>query len=334
LNSRLTAASIAGDLAILGDIDQNEVIAVNVEDGSVQWRFLTGGRVDSAPTLYKGICLVGDHTGYVYAIQVKNGELIYKLRIAPEEKRMLSYGKVESVWPVIGGVMVADDKAFVSAGRTQGSDGGLVVRAFGPETGKHLWAKALPQNGKDLIEKKSKRNDTLVRHGDFVTVMGHWLSLETGKIGPKPAGRTVVMGLEGLGSWNWTRLGHRKFMHVGYGEFKGDVVSWNDKYVATASRGSNGLIASLEKAGQKRGFAGAPRNYQATSLVICNNLLIQGGAILDQNEKHGFIRAIGLEDGKPVWEKTFDAKLAFNGLAVDTCGIIASFDDGTVACLK
>ena len=68
--------------------------------------------------------------------------------------------------------------------------------------------------------------------------------------------------------------------------------------------------------------------------MICNNLLIQGGAILDQEEKHGFIRAIGLEDAKPVWEKTFDAKLAFNGLAVDTCGIIASFDDGTVACLK
>ena len=338
LNSRLTAASIAGDLAILGDIDQNEIIAVSVNDGSVKWRFMTGGRVDSAPTLYKGICLVGDHTGYVYAIQLKNGELIYKLRIAPDEKRMLSFGKVESVWPVIGGVMVADGKAYASAGRTQGSDGGLVVRAFTPEAGKQLWAKALPQNGKDLVERKSKRNDTLVRHGDYVTVMGHWLNLETGKIGPKPAGpppnRTVVMGLEGLYSWNWTRLGHRKFQAIGYGEFKGDTVSWNDKYVATAGRGSNGIIASLEKSGQKRGFAGAPRNYQATSLVICNNLLIQGGAILDQEEKHGFIRAIGLEDAKPVWEKTFDAKLAFNGLAVDTCGIIASFDDGTVACLK
>ncbi len=334
LNSRLTAASVTGDLAILGDIDQNEIIAINVKDGSVKWRFMTGGRVDSAPTLYKGICLVGDHTGYVYAIQVKNGELIYKLRIAPDEKRMLSFGKVESVWPVIGGVMVADGKAYASAGRTQGSDGGLVVRAFTPEAGKHLWAKALPQDGKDLIERKSKRNDTLVRHGDFVTVMGHWLSLETGKIGPKPAERTVVMGLEGLYSWNWTRLGHRKFQAIGYGEFKGDTVSWNDKYVATASRGSNGMIASLEKSGQKRGFAGASRNYQATSLVICNNLLIQGGVILDQEEKHGFIRAIGLEDGQPVWEKTFDAKLAFNGLAVDTCGIIASFDDGTVTCLK
>jgi hypothetical protein len=68
--------------------------------------------------------------------------------------------------------------------------------------------------------------------------------------------------------------------------------------------------------------------------VLCNDLLIPGGAILDQEKEHGFIRAIGLEDGQIVWEKKFDAKLAFNGLAVDTCGIIASFDDGTVACLR
>ena len=338
LNSRLTAAVIAGGLAILGDIDHNEIIAVDVNDGSVKWRFMTGGRMDAAPTVHEGICLVGDHTGYVYAIKVRNGELIYKLRIAPQEKRMLSYGKVESVWPVIGGVMIAEGRAYASAGRTQGSDGGLVVRAFTPKTGKQLWAKALPQNGRDLVEKRPKRNDTLARHGDFVTVMGHWLSSDTGKINPKPAGqapnRTVVMGLEGLGSWNWTRLGHRKFINIGYGEFKGDTVSWNEDYVATSGRNSNGMIASLAKPGQRRGFSGGVTNYQATSLVICNNLLIQGGAILDEEGKGGFIRAFGLEDGKPVWEKTFDAKLAFNGLAVDTCGIIASFDDGRVICLK
>jgi outer membrane protein assembly factor BamB len=338
LNSRLTAAVVAGGLAIVGDIDHNEIIAVDVNDGSVQWRSMLGGRVDSAPTAYQGICLVGDHTGYVSAIKIKTGELIYKLRIAPDEKRMVSYGKVESVWPVIGGVMVADGKAYASAGRTQGSDGGLVVRAFAPETGQSLWSTALPQNGPNLVEKKPKRNDTLARHGDFLTVMGHWMNLKTGKISPppkvQPPQRTVVMGLEGLYSWNWTRLGHRKFMHIGYGEFTGDTVSWNDKLVATTNKDSGGMIAALADPAKKRPFPGVPKVYQGTSLVLCNNVLIQGGAILDQDQEHGFIRAISLEDGQVVWEEIFDAKLAFNGLAVDTCGIIASFDDGTVVCLK
>ena len=97
--------------------------------------------LDTAPTLHKGICLAADRSGYVYAIKIKSGKLIYKLRIAPSEKRMVSYGKVESVWPVIGGVMVAEGKAYASAGRTQGSDGGLLIRAFEPETGKVIWSK-------------------------------------------------------------------------------------------------------------------------------------------------------------------------------------------------
>lgn len=338
LNSRLTAAVVAGDLAIVGDIDHNEIIAINVNEGSVKWRAMLGGRVDSAPTVHKGICLVGDHAGYVSAIKVKSGELIYRLRIAPEEKRMVSYGKVESVWPVIGGVMVADGKAYASAGRTQGSDGGLVVRAFVPETGEPLWVTALQQNAPNLVEKKPKRNDTLARHGDFVTIMGHWLDLETGQIVPPPKVQapqgTVVMGLEGLYSWNWTRLGHRKFISIGYGELMGDTVSWNDKYVATTNRDSGGIIASLTDNGKRQGFAGVPLVYQGTSLVICNNVLIQGGAILDQEEDRGFIRAISLENGQVVWEKKFPVELAFNGLAVDTCGIIASFDDGSIVCLR
>jgi len=338
LNSRLTAPVVAGGLAIVGDVDHNEIVAVDTGDGSVKWRFMTGGRVDSSPTLHKGICLVGDHTGYVHALKAKSGELIYKLRIAPDERRMVSYGKVESVWPVIGGVMVADGKAFASAGRTQGSDGGLLIRAFVPETGKPIWAKVLPQEGPELIERRPKRNDMLVRHGEFLTVMGHWLNLETGAISPKPEGpapnRTVVMGLEGLYSWNWTRVGHRKFMHIGYGEFHGDTVSWNGEYSAVSSRDGNGSIAELAEGGAKRGFAGVAGAYQPTSLVLCNNVLLQGGAILDQENDHGFIRAISLEDCQVVWEQKFRSRLAFNGLAVDRGSILASFDDGTVACLK
>ncbi len=142
------------------------------------------------------------------------------------------------------------------------------------------------------------------------------------------------MGLEGLYSWNWTRVGHRKFMHIGYGEFKGNTVSWNDEFVATSTHDAAGSIAALSEPGKKHGFPGVSKVYQGTSLVLCNNLLIQGGAILDQEDEHGFIRAVDLESGQVVWERKFAAKLAFNGLAVDTCGIIASFDDGTVACLK
>jgi outer membrane protein assembly factor BamB len=239
---------------------------------------------------------------------------------------------------VVGGVLVADGKAYASAGRTQGSDGGLLVRAFVPETGEPIWATALPQNGPDLVEKKPKRNDTLVRHRDFLTVMGHWLHLETGKIVAPPQEDmprgTVVVGLEGLYSWNWTRLGHRKFIHIGYGGATGDTVSWNDDYVATTNHDSGGTIIAQSAPAKKLAFAGVPKVYQGTSLVLCNNVLLQGGAILDRDQERGFVRAISLDNGQVIWERKFPAKFAFNGLAVDHCGIIASFDDGSLACLK
>ena len=332
LNTRLTAPVTAGKLVIVADIDHNEIIAVDAASGTVKWRFMTAGRMDTAPTLHKGICLAGDRAGYVYAIKIKTGQLIYKLRIAPDEKRMVSYGKVESVWPVIGGVMVAKGKAYASAGRTQGSDGGLLVRAFVPETGKVLWSKALPQVGGN---RGIKRNDTLALHGDVAMVMGKGLDLEKGEMAQAGKGPAVTIGLEGLYSWNWTRLGHRKFGSIGFGGARGDTVSWSDKYVGVCDMNNGLSLAEFDAGKQKRKWVFAvDKDRQVTSLIICNNVVVIGGALTGEGKTGGFVQAIGIDSGKPVWDKTFKSKLAFNGLAIDGGRIMAAFDDGSITCLK
>ena len=329
LNTRLTAPVTVGSLVIVADIDHNEIIAMDAASGAVKWRFMTGGRMDTSPTLHKGICLAGDRTGYVYAIKIKTGQLIYKLRIAPEEKRMMSYGKVESVWPVIGGVMVANGKAYASAGRTQGSDGGLLVRAFTPETGKVLWSKALPMAGRG-----GRRNDAMALHGDTARSMGYSLNLEKGEIA-KGKGAAITTGLEGIYSWNWTRVGHRKFGNIGFGGARGDTVSWSDKYAAACNNRNELSLSELEGGKQKGKWKLAvDKDRQVTSLIICNNVVVIGGAITGVGKAKGFVQAIGIESGKPVWDKTFGSKLAFNGLAIDGGKVIASFDDGSVTCLK
>ncbi|MDP6544920.1 MAG: PQQ-binding-like beta-propeller repeat protein [Phycisphaerae bacterium] len=326
LNTRLTAPVVSESTAIVGDVDRNEIIAVNLKTGRVVWRYMTGGRMDTAATLHKGICLVGDHTGYVHAVKINTGKLIYRLRIAPEEKRMVSYGKVESVWPVIGGVMVAEGKAYASAGRTQGSDGGLLVRAFVPGTGKQIWARALPAGGRG-----ARRNDILIRQGDCARVMGQFLNLETGKKGSAKRGAgSLKMGNDGLYSWDWTRLGHRKFKEIGYGGYNGDTVSWTGDYIAACDK--NNVLSFGSKGKAKKNFKLAA-DRQTTSLVVCKNLILMGGAILDEGSKKGFIQAISLTDAKPVWDQVFNSKLSFNGLAVADGNIVASFNDGSVAFL-
>jgi outer membrane protein assembly factor BamB len=292
---------------------------------------------------------------------------------------MLSYGKVESVWPVIGGVLVHDGKAYASAGRTQGSDGGLLVRAFTPETGKPLWAKAIPQSGHGVSQPKPKRNDAMARHGDLALLMGHHIDLKTGELTKDPVlefkakalqeeqkklGRKMnrkdqnalwkklapelaklgskkfTVGLEGMYSWNWTRVGHRKFMELNYGGLKGDTVSWTEDRIAACDRNNRLNLTFLgepdgtpAKKKGNRAFT-IPPDRQVTSLVVCKNAVVLGGAIVDKEEAKGFVQAVSLEDGAPVWDKTFKAKLSFNGLAVEGGQVIATFSDGTVVLLK
>lgn len=365
LNSRLTAPVISDKIAIVADIDHNELIALNLQDGKVAWRFMTAGRMNTSPTLYKGICLAGDHAGYVYALKVKNGELIYKLRIAPEEKRMLSYGKVESVWPIVGGVLVNDGKAYAACGRTQGSDGGVLVRAFQPETGTPIWA-----NSK-LMQGRGKRNDALVLECGALRMMDTYLDIETGAVlknprealitkaieakvkelnVPMPKGKefndlkkevtkdldlpkALRIGNEGIYSWNWRHLGFRKFGALSYDGGGNTTVAWAPHGKAF-TQGRSSVTWTPYGEGKKGCNIVHPPEYQNTSIVVCSNTIVQGGEIIDKGEKKGYIRILDFNEGKVAWEKTYDAQLAFNGLAVDQGMIVASFDDGSVVLLK
>jgi len=363
LNSRLTAPVISEHVAVVGDIDHNEVIAVDLNSGKEIWRHAMAGRMDTSPSLHKGVCLVADRTGYITALKVRNGELIYRLRVAPEEKRMMSYGKLESVWPVIGGVLVADGTAYATAGRTQGSDGGIIVRAFVPETGEPVWAKAIPQTGNGMLEKgKAKLNDALIMEGTMLRLMDHYLDADTGEFVDSPTtirikaavaakekelgrklnrlelrkaetaarpGKQVSLGNEGLASWNWTRLGNRKFQDLGFDGVKGETISWSDGQISSSRQ--NVLTFTVD--GKKKAVR-LPAGSQGTSLILCDNMLLQGGSLIDQGDKKGFVRAIDLKSGKIAWEKTYGSQLAFNGLAVDRGEIIASFNDGSVVKLK
>jgi hypothetical protein len=171
--------------------------------------------------------------------------------------------------------------------------------------------------------------------------MGQFLNLATGKNGsPKRGVKSLKMGNDGLHSWDWTRLGHRKFKEIGYGGYNGDTVSWTDDYIAACNKNNDlsfGYVgtpkASPASPGKGKKSFKLPADRQVTSLVVCKNVILMGGAALGQGAKKGFIQAISLTDSKPVWDQTFNAKLSFNGLAVADGNIVASFNDGSVAFL-
>lgn len=183
LNSALTAPTVGCGVVTAAVMDGNQVVGLDLNDGRVLWSIDVGTRVDSSPTIYQDTCLFGAHDGYVYSLDCRNGELRWKMRMAPNDERMVSYGKVESPWPVVGSVLVADGVAYASAGRTQGSDGGIVVRAFSPFTGEVNWSKVIDPTGG---VRNMRRNDVMLAVDDALQLMITRLDPGTGELVENP----------------------------------------------------------------------------------------------------------------------------------------------------
>jgi outer membrane protein assembly factor BamB len=138
LGGKLTPPTIAQNKVFVANLNTHEVIALNQANGQEEWRFVAGGAVDSPPTVYQSLVLFGSRDGYVYALRASDGELAWRFLAAPHDERMMSDDKLESVWPLHGAVLVDRDIAYVVAGRSPKTDGGLTFYQLDPLTGKQL----------------------------------------------------------------------------------------------------------------------------------------------------------------------------------------------------
>jgi hypothetical protein len=273
---------------------------------------------------------------------------------------------------VIGSVLISDGVAYASVGKSQGSDGGLLVRAFDPLTGAVRWSKALarPNSG------HCRPNDILVKVAGSVQLGDVRMNLSTGEFVPNPTldylryvnklnslkaqkkdtselkeleTKEVApsAGNEGFICWNWTRLGTRKFQAMTLGAFhpSGVQISWNGAGACALQNLGRGVtlfpMDKIKPAGDPQDLKDAkwnvelPKGYQASAVILCPNAVVIGGAVYSQNPRtsKGFVRVLSLEKGETAAETVFDSPLAYSALAVASERIFASFDDGTVACL-
>jgi outer membrane protein assembly factor BamB len=141
----LTAASIAYNMAFVADIDSNCVIAIDILSGKTVWQKAMGSRVDFAPSIYKGMCLVAGKDGWIYCLDAKTGDLIYQLLSAPTERFIGGQEKIESMWPTQTDVFIKKDIAYISNGFATNVHGGSRHMAFEVSTGKKIWAQCISQ---------------------------------------------------------------------------------------------------------------------------------------------------------------------------------------------
>ncbi len=138
LGGRLTAPTACDGKVFVATVDDHRVWGIDAETGESIWRFATGARVDSPPTLYEGRAIFGCREGYVYSVRDSDGTLAWRLRAARKDRRIVACGQIESVSPVIGSVLVQDGVAYCTAGRSSYLDGGIDLCRVEPQSGNIL----------------------------------------------------------------------------------------------------------------------------------------------------------------------------------------------------
>jgi len=135
VGGKLSSLVCADGKVFVSQVDENNVCCLDADTGKILWNYTAGGRVDSPPTIARGIAVFGCRDGWVYALRASDGNLIWRFRAAPYDRRTIVYDQMESLWPVNGSVLIEDDNVYFAAGRSSFIDGGMYLYKLGLETG-------------------------------------------------------------------------------------------------------------------------------------------------------------------------------------------------------
>jgi len=331
--SPVTQPAVAGGTVFVSLTHAGQVVALDAKSGEVAWRFRAPARLDTPPTIHRGLCLFGCNDGSVYCLRADDGTRVWRFRAAPAERRIVAYGQVESAWPVVGGVLLVGDVAYVVAGRTTESDGGLYVHALDVTTGKCLWTgrRVKPDDGPigawNLRAHKDDYNgpsDVLSSDGKTLGMAGHPHGRFDLKTGRKVSGAR--------GGFGWMRSQHAGVMGthhaprassglgtLHYRQTRDKKTKVRHYYIAMS--GKPGWKVELTK----------PAIY-VEALVLAGNAAlaaVSSGPDADGGE----LRVLSVKDGARLATHKLLAAPAFDGLAIAGGKVYLTLQDGTIVCL-
>ena len=178
LGGKLSSPVVAGGRLVVASVDAHSVHAIDAKTGRRLWDFAAGGRIDSPPTIHGGRVLFGSADGYVYSLRLSDGKLAWRYLAAHADRRTVSFGQVESLWPVTGSVLVDEGVLYCTAGRSSYLDGGMVLCRLDPATGREISRTVLedrdpatgfePEDEINDVELPGALPDVLVSDGEYV----------------------------------------------------------------------------------------------------------------------------------------------------------------------
>jgi len=199
LGGKLTSPVVAGGLLLVAQTDAHRVCALDAATGRELWSFTAGARIDSPPTIFHvgrsgtpssekdgvslrptGRCIFGSADGRVYCLRLEDGALVWQFRAAPQDRRIVVNGQLESPWPVSGSVLVTEGSVYFAAGRTSYLDGGMRLYKLDAATGRAI-------NVAELAADEKKRDGGVASGGylpDVLSSDGQSIFMRSARFGP------------------------------------------------------------------------------------------------------------------------------------------------------
>jgi len=184
LGGTLTAPVAAGSRLYVAEADEHTLNALDMTTGKMLWRFVADGRIDSPPTIYRGMVLFGSKDGRVYCLRESDGSLVWRFLAAPTDRRIACFDQIESAWPVHGSVLVENGIAYFTAGRSTYLDGGIRVYGLDPVTGKILHKGLLKGPHRDVKKDRDLAFFILGANSDVLVSEGGYIYMRQKKMTP------------------------------------------------------------------------------------------------------------------------------------------------------
>jgi outer membrane protein assembly factor BamB len=361
VGKKLAPLTVVGGRMFVPLIDEHSLVALNVADGERIWEATAGGRIDSPPTYYRGTVIFGSADGWVYCLRADDGELVWRFRAAPEDRRIGAFGQLESAWPVHGSVLVQDGTAYFVAGRSSHLDGGLYLYGLDATNGRILHQTRL--EGPDYDVSNISQNyqlpmgalpDILQGDGELIYMRNLTFNSDLEEQNLPPKKTTMrVFAKSGLldGSyfkrtpWSYGQSGYARLIvhddEATYCVRMFDSLQGLDPSVYFTPGKKGYLLFACEKGSAKQTWAGRI-HVRINAMVVTENLLFVAGPpdVVDpedplgafEGRKGGVLSAIDRSDGNRLWEFKLGSPPVFDGMAAASGKLYLAMQDGGVVC--
>ncbi len=274
LCGKLSAPTSADGKVFVSAINRHTICALDLDTGKELWSYITGGRVDSPPTYWKGRVYFGSVDGSIQCLNASDGKLAWRFFAAPQQASIVAWDQLESPWPIAGSVLVRGGAVYALAGRSSNLDGGMYFIKLDARTGEPQLTKQIYNRDPDTGRQAEEQIDDLYMPGLLYDV----LSSKGGSI----FAREARLSLDG------TMADEPQEHLYSVGGFLDDTW-WHRFYMVYGTRFKNGPGGGLGRAG------GAPFGR----LLVCDGKHVYGYGRVSNNRYHLFCAAAGAVKSPP-----------------------------------